>query len=66
MSPRHFSRMMETKEYKDHMANTIKPGMNIWFAFFASTGLDKTISKLFVFTPKIISNNIISDTEDGK
>lgn len=58
--------MMETQEYKDHMNNTLKPGMNLWFAFFASTGLDKTISKLFVFTPKIINNNIISDTKDGK
>ena len=57
--------MMQTKEYKDHVNEVIKPGMNMWFAFFAISGLDKAITKLFVFTPEEISNNPAKDSHGG-
>jgi hypothetical protein len=69
MSPRHFSRMMESKAYRDHlneaMLDQVQPGMNAWYAFFAITGIDKTITKLFVFTPKEINNNPVKDSQSG-
>lgn len=57
MSPRHFSRMMQTKQYNDHLADKIKPGMNLWYAFFSISGLDKTITKLFTYTPEIMQDS---------
>lgn len=65
MSPRHFSRMMETRQYQDHLKETVKPGMNLWFAFTAVTSIDKAVTKLFVFTPKEINNNPVKDSQSG-
>lgn len=69
MSPRHFARMMESKAYRDSLdeeiLDRVQPGMNGWFAFFAITGLDKTITKLFVFTPKEMLNNPAKDSQSG-
>ena len=57
--------MMESKAYKNHLDDQLQPGMNAWFAFFAISGLDKTITKLFVFTPKEMSNNPVKDSQSG-
>jgi hypothetical protein len=69
MSPRHFARMMESKAYRNHLdediLDQIQPGMNAWFAFFAISGLDKAITKLFVFTPKEMSDNPVKDSQSG-
>ena len=54
MSPRHFSKVMNNPvSYGDK----IKPGMNLWYAFFSVTGLDKGITKLFTFTPDFNVDN---------
>jgi hypothetical protein len=58
--------MMETKQYQDHIKEAIKPGMNLWYAFFSVTGIDKSITKLFVFTPDIITNNPVKDLAEGQ
>jgi hypothetical protein len=63
MSPRHFSKMMDSKVYYDNLNDSIQPGMNLWFAFFAVTGIDKTITKLFVFTPEAITNHPVKDLD---
>jgi len=69
MSPRHFARMMESKAYRDSLnkalEDQIQPGMNAWFAFTSITGLDKAITKLFVFTPKPINTNPVKDSQSG-
>lgn len=64
MSPRtHFADMMKDPNYK----SPFEPGMNPWYAFFSITGLDRAITKLFVFTPKIeyINNNPVKDSQSG-
>jgi hypothetical protein len=65
MSPRHFSKAMASKTYKDPIADQIKPGMNLWFAFTAITSIDKAVTKLFVFTPKDIITNPVKDSQSG-
>ena len=65
MSPRHFSKAMLNKTYNKDLDNTIKPGMNLWFAFTAITSIDKAVTKLFVFTPKEINNNPVKDSQSG-
>ena len=50
--------MNKPLEYKE-----IKDGMTLWFAFFAVTGIDKTITKLFVFTPDSITNHPVKDLD---
>ena len=53
MSPRHFYKAMNNPiNYRD-----IKPGMNLWYAFFSITGIDKSITKLFSYTPDLIEDN---------
>lgn len=69
MSPRHFAKMMETKEYRDSIdqaiLDQIQPGMNVWYAFFAITGLDKSITNLFSYTPKEITDYPVKDPQSG-
>ncbi len=64
MSPRdHFAQAMRSPNYED----PFEPGMNLWFAFFSITGLDKAITKMFVFTPKVegINTNPVKDSQSG-
>jgi hypothetical protein len=54
MSPRNFEKIRNNPvSYGDK----IKPGMNLWYAFFSITGLDKSITKLFTFTPDFNTDN---------
>lgn len=54
MSPRNFEKIRNSPiNYSDK----IKPGMNLWYAFFAISGLDKSITKLFSFTPDYMQDN---------
>lgn len=66
MSPRHFSKAMLHKTYKDPLADQIKPGMNLWFAFTTVTGISNMAKKLFVFTPDEISNYPVKDLAKGQ
>jgi hypothetical protein len=65
MSPgrHHFSEM------KNNPIDTssLEPGMNLWFGFFSVTGIDKAITKMFVFTPKVdgINTNPAKDSQSG-
>jgi hypothetical protein len=56
-------------EMKNHPIDEslFQPGMNLWFGFFSITGLDKAITKMFVFTPKIdsINTNPVKDSQSG-
>ena len=65
MSPgrHHFAEMMRDPNYE----SPFEPGMNPWYAFFSLTGLDKVITKLFVFTPKIdgMDTNPVKDSQSG-
>ena len=65
MSPRHFAKAMSNKTYKDPIADQIKPGMNMWFAFTTITGIDKAAQKLFVFAPMEINTNPVKDSQSG-
>jgi hypothetical protein len=56
---------MNSKQYNDHLNDIFKPGMNLWFAFTAVTSIDKAVTKLFVFTPKEITNNPVKDSQSG-
>lgn len=38
---------------------------NLWYAFFAITGLDKSITKLFSYTPEQININPVKDSKNG-
>lgn len=66
MSPRHFSKAMSNKTYRDPVSDQLRPGMNLWFAFTTITGLDKAVTKLFVFTPKEINNYAAKHPVQGK
>jgi hypothetical protein len=61
--------MMETKAYRDRLDQAlndqIQPGMNVWFAFTSITSIDKLVTKLFVFTPKVINTNPVKDSQSG-
>ena len=67
MSPgrRHFSEMKNNPIEIDE--SSFQPGMNLWFGFFSVTGLDKAITRMFVFTPKIdgINTNPVKDSQSG-
>lgn len=65
MSPRNFAKMNELPINKE-VLEKIQPGMNLWFAFFSVTGIDKTITKMFVFTPDVINDKLNSDIKNGK
>ena len=45
----------------EEVLEKIQPGMNLWFAFFSVTGIDKAITKMFVFTPDVINDKLNSD-----
>jgi hypothetical protein len=55
--------MMTSKSYSKAIEDQIQPGMTLWYAFFAVTGMDKTITKLFVFTPEEINNYPVKDLD---
>lgn len=63
MSPRHFSKAMSSKTYNKDFKDKLQPGMNLWFAFFSVTGIDKTITRFFVFTPDVITNHPVKDLD---
>lgn len=65
MSPRHFAKLMENPIYNKEIVKKIQPGMNLWYSFFAISGLDTTINKLFTYTPKEIVNNPVKDSQSG-
>ncbi len=65
MSPRHFSKAMQSKTYKDPIADKIKPGMTLWFAFTTVTGISNMAQKLFVFTPHEITNYPVNNKDQG-
>jgi hypothetical protein len=60
MSPRNFAKMNELP-INEEVLEKIQPGMNLWFAFFSVTGIDKAITKMFVFTPDVINDKLNSD-----
>lgn len=47
------------------MNDKIQPGMNMWYMFFAVTGIDKTITKMFSYTPEQIKVNPVKDSQSG-
>ena len=55
--------MMNSKHYYNDINESIQPGMNLWFAFFSVTGMDKAITKLFVFTPEKINDYPVKDLD---
>ena len=57
---------MTSRSYSKAIEDQIQPGMTLWYAFFAITGMDKTITKLFVFTPEEITNNPDKDLAKGQ
>jgi hypothetical protein len=63
MSPgrHHFSEMRNNPIAE----SALEPGMNLWFGFFSITGLDKVITKMFVFTPKEMLDNPVKDSQSG-
>jgi hypothetical protein len=61
MSPRHFTNVRYTPINKE-VAKTVEGHTSLWFAFTAITG----IAKLFSYTPEIISNNPVKDSQSGK
>lgn len=63
MSPRHFSKAMRSKNYRDPIAEKLQPGMNLWFAFTTVTGISNIAQKLFVFTPPSITNHPVKDLD---
>lgn len=63
MSPRHFSKAMSSKTYKDPIADKLQPGMNLWFAFTTVTGISNMAQRLFVFTPPAITNHPVKDLD---
>lgn len=65
MSPRHFAKAMANPAYNREINKLVKPGMNLWYAFFAISGIDKTITKLFVFTPEEMLTNPVKDSQSG-
>ena len=54
---------MTSRSYSKAIEDQIQPGMTLWYAFFAVTGMDKTITKLFVFTPEEITNHPVKDLD---
>ena len=64
MSPRNFDKVNKLPIPRE-VSDQLKPGMNLWFAFTAITSIDKAVTKLFVFTPKEITNNPVKDSQSG-
>ena len=60
MSPRHFSK---ANQFPIPYGDKIKSGMNLWYAFFSVTGIDKTITKMFSYTPDLIKDNLAKHGE---
>lgn len=56
---------MNNPAYNKEISQLVKPGMNLWYAFFAISGIDKTITKLFVFTPEEMLTNPVKDSQSG-
>ena len=66
MSPRHFSKAMRSKLYKDPIEDKLQPGMNLWFAFTTVTGISNIAQRLFVFTPPVITNHPVKDLAESQ
>lgn len=64
MSPRNFEKINKLPISKE-VIDKIQPGMNAWYMFFAITGIDKTITKLFSYTPQQIKTNPVKDSQSG-
>lgn len=61
MSPRHFSKLMNNHVYNKEVNKIIANQPNLWYAFTAITG----IAKLFSYTPEVINNNPVKDSQSG-
>lgn len=61
MSPRHFSKLMTNPVYSKEVNKIIADQPNLWYAFTAITG----IAKLFSYTPEVINNNPVKDSQSG-
>ena len=61
MSPRHFSKLMNNPVYNKEVNKIIANQPNLWYAFTAVTG----IAKLFSYTPEIIKDNPVKDSQSG-
>lgn len=61
MSPRHFAKLMENPVYNKEVNKIIADQPNLWYAFTAITG----IAKLFSYTPEVINNNPVKDSQSG-
>jgi hypothetical protein len=60
MSPRNFDKINKTPLPKETL-DQLKPGMNLWYAFTAVTGIDK----IFSYTPDEINTNPVKDSQSG-
>ena len=61
MSPRHFAKLMENSVYNKEVNKIVANQPNLWYAFTAITG----IAKLFSYTPEVINNNPVKDSQSG-
>jgi hypothetical protein len=61
MSPRHFSKLLNNPAYNKDLNKIIEGQPNLWYAFTAVTG----IAKLFSYTPEVINNNPVKDSQSG-
>lgn len=64
MSPRNFDKINKVYIPKE-VIDKIQPGMNAWYMFFAITGIDKAITKMFSYTPEQIKINPVKDSQSG-
>ena len=65
MSPRHFSKALSNPIYNKDLNKKLQPGMSAWYMFFAITGWDKTINRMFSYTPEQIRTNPVKDSQSG-
>jgi hypothetical protein len=61
MSPRHFSKVLSNPVYSKELQDQVDQAPNLWYAFTAITG----IAKLFSYTPEVINNNPVKDSQSG-
>lgn len=61
MSPRHFSKLLNNPVYNKDLQDKVDQAPNLWYAFTAVTG----IAKLFSYTPEVINNNPVKDSQSG-
>ena len=60
MSPRNFDKVSKLPMNKD-VIRSVQGHTSLWFAFTSITG----IAKLFSYTPEVIINNPVKDSQSG-